>query len=176
MDRKEFLQGCCALAAFSCFSSAETPSPKVSDDPEFKFVQNWLTDLAKAMDSELDQPTKIKLMSACGRGCFNRFKFKQDLAAEGKGSADKLIQALKKNFECWREGETVHVRYGKVSQGCYCPAAKYREALPNDFHCYCTRSTHEAIWETALGKPVKIDIVETVRRGNPTCHFLVHLT
>jgi hypothetical protein len=176
MDRKEFLQGCCALAAFSCFSSAGSRAPKVSEDPEFKFVQNWLTDLTKAMDAELDQPTKIKLMSACGRGCFNRFKFKQDLAAQGKGSADKLIEALKKNFECWREGDTVHVRYGKVSQGCYCPAAKYRETLPNDFHCYCTRATHEVIWETALGKPVKIDILETVRRGNPTCHFLVHLT
>ena len=96
MDRKEFLQGCCALAALSCFGSAETSTtaPKVSDDPEFKFVQNWLTDLTKAMDAELDQDTKIKLMSACGRGCFNRFKFKQDLAAEGKGSVDKLVEAL----------------------------------------------------------------------------------
>jgi hypothetical protein len=147
----------------------------VTDEPDFKFVQNWLTDLTAAMDTQLDEPTKIRLMSACGVGCFKRFKFKQDIAAEGKSDPDKLIAALKKNFEVWREGKMVHVRYGEVSQGCYCPAAKYREARPNDFHCYCTRATHEAIWETALGKPVKIDILETVRRGGKTCHFLVHL-
>ena len=29
-------------------------------------------------------------------------------------------------------------RYGEVSQGCYCPAAKYRPAKPNDLHCECT--------------------------------------
>ncbi len=176
MDRKEFLRvGCCGFAFLSVLPSAVAePQPC---DGQLKFVQNFLSDLMETIDKEVDEETKIKLMSGCGRGCFNRFQFKQDIAAEGKASVDKLVAALKKNFEAWRDGNTVHVRYGAVNQnGCYCPAANYRPGKPHDIHCYCTRATHQAIWETALGHPVRIDILQTVRRGDPTCEFLVHLT
>ena len=88
---------------------------------------------------------------------------------------DRLIAALQKNFNVQREGNVVHIRYGLVSKGCYCPAAKYREPRPNDPHCFCTRGTHQTVWETALGRPVRVDIAETVRRGGKTCHFVVTL-
>lgn len=175
MERKEFLRmGCCAVAFLAAQPSATAGNAPEPD--ELKFIQNWVTDLMETVDKELDEPTRIKLMNGCGRGCFNRFKFKQDIAADGKGSVDKLILALKRNFEAWREGDTVHVRYGAVNRhGCYCPAARYRPSKPNDTQCYCTRASHQAIWETALGRPVQVDILQSVRRGDPTCHFLVHL-
>ena len=184
MDRKHFIKtGCCGLIALTANSSlAELPNNKAPDNAtcdanELKFIQNWLSDLMETIDSELDDSTKIKLMAGCGRGCFRRFQFKQDIAAKGKGSVEKLIEAYSSNFEVWREGEDkVHIRYGAVNKnGCYCPAARYRQPRPMDIHCYCTRATHETIWQTALGKTVKIDILQTVRRGDPTCHFLVHL-
>ena len=179
MDRKEFLRvGCCGLVALTGTQMlGEAADPPACDDQQLKFIQNWVTDLMDTLGSELDEAAKIKLMSGCGRGCFRRHQFKQDIAAKGKGSVEKLVEAYKANFEIWREGEDkVHIRYGAVnSYGCYCPAAKYRPGKPNDPHCYCTRATHQAIWETALGHPVQIDILQSVRRGDPTCHFLVHL-
>ncbi len=176
MDRKEFLRaGCCAFAFLAADGAALADSQPCDD--RLKFIQNWVTDLMATIDSEVDEATKVKLLSGCGRACFQRFQFKQDIAAKGKGSVDKLVEALKQNFEAWRDGDTVHVRYGAVNKyGCYCPAANYRPGKPNDIHCYCTRATHQAIWEAALGHPVRIDILQTVRRGDPTCHFLVHLT
>lgn len=184
MNRKEFITrslgtGCCALMAFKAADTAtgtESGSKIDDEDPEKIFVQNWLTDLLDTIESELDEATAIRLIEGCGRGCFRRHQFKQDLAEEGKGDVDRLIEALKKNFEIWREGDEVHIRYGAVSSGCYCPAAKYRPPKPDDLHCECSRSSHQTIWETALGWPFKVDILESVRRGNPTCHFLVHLT
>jgi hypothetical protein len=176
MDRKDFLRmGCCAFAFLATDGAALAEAPACDD--RLNFIQNWVTDLMDTIDSEVDEATKIKLLSGCGRGCFKRFKWKQEIAAKGKGNVDKLVEALKQNFEVWREGDTVHVRYGAVnSYGCYCPAANYRPAKPNDIHCYCTRAMHQAIWEAALGHPVRIDILQTVRRGDPTCHFLVHLS
>jgi len=188
MDRKEFLQkslkmglGSGALVILGGLNTrttaAQTPQPDeltvVKQQKEF--IQNWLTDLLNTMDATLDEETKSKLIAGCGRGCFDRHVFKQNIAKQGEGDVDKLVQALKKNFECWREGDKVHVRYGETSSRCYCPAANYRAAKPNDMHCYCTRATHQAIWETALHRPIKVEIVETLRRGGVTCHFLVHL-
>ena len=141
-----------------------------------EFIQNWLQDLLDTMDKELDLPTKVKLIEGCGRGCFNRFKFKQDIAAKGTSSLENLIEAYKQNFEIWKRDDIVHIRYGETSSQCYCPAANYRKPKPNDVHCECTRTTHQTIFETALGRPFKVDILESLRRGGKTCHFAVHLT
>jgi len=149
----------------------ETDCETIREEKEF--IQNWLSDLLNTMDEVLDDETKDKLMAGCGKGCYNRFKFKQDIAAYGHRDLDKLIEAYKGNFEIWRQDEKVHIRYGEISKGCYCPAAKYREPKPNDIHCECTRNTHKTIFETALERPVRIDIIETVRRGGKTCHFVV---
>jgi len=187
MDRKEFLGktlksglGCCALLALRQDTAANA-APNPADQPsqmqfEKEFVQNWLSDLLETMDAVLDQPTKVKLMEGCGRGCFRRFQFKQDIANQGKGDLQKLIAAYKKNFEVWQEDDLVHIRYGEVSSHCYCPAAHYRPAKSHDLHCECTRTTHQTIFETALGRPFKVDILESLRRGGKTCHFVVHLT
>jgi len=188
MNRKEFLKksatmglGSTALLVLNQASGVARAQNSQPDEltivkGQKEFIQNWLSDLLDSMDAVLDQETKAKIIEGCGRGCFRRFKFKQDLAKEGAGDVDKLIQALKKNFEVWREGDVVHIRYGAESKRCYCPAANYRPAKPNDAHCNCTKATHQTIWETALGRPFKVDILESLRRGGKTCHFLVHLT
>ncbi len=108
MDRKEFIRGgCCALVALAAAPALSDDSvPKAAapacDDQELKFIQNWLTDLMETIDTEVDEDIKIKLLSGCGRGCYRRHQFKQDIAAKGKGSVDRLIEAYKSNFEIWR--------------------------------------------------------------------------
>jgi hypothetical protein len=184
MNRKDFFRGSLAIGACAgCFLSpsnnliASAAIPE--DDEKYKnllqekeFIQNWLTDLISTIETELDEPTRVKLLAGCGRGCFHRHQFKSDIAQKGKGDLDKLIEAYRANFEAWKEGNTVHIRFGEVSPGCYCPAAKFRPAKPNDLHCECSRATHQAIFETALGRPIDVKILESVRRGNKTCHFL----
>ena len=184
MDRKEFFRsslatsvcaGCFLLSGTSLLASKSFPEEDEKYQQllqEKEFIQNWLSDLISTIETELDEPTRVKLLAGCGRGCYNRFKFKSDIAEKGKGNLEKLIEAYKNNFEVWKEGNTVHIRYGEVSQGCYCPAARYRPAKPNDLHCECTRATHQTIFETALGRPIDVKILESVRRGNKTCHFL----
>lgn len=142
---------------------------------EKEFIANWLTDLLATMAVELDRETQVKLVEGCGRGCYNRFSFKQDIARAGQGDLAKLIEAYRRTFEIWQAGDGVHIRYGEVSPGCYCPAARALPISPDDLHCECTRATHQAIFETALGHPVHIEILETVRRGGKTCHVVVHV-
>jgi hypothetical protein len=146
---------------------------KTESDREF--VNHWLADLLEAAEQQLDHDARVKLVEHCGKRCYERYSFKHEIAANGRGSVDKLVTALQANFESWREGDLVHIRYGKVSKGCYCPAAKYRPPKPGDLHCECTRSMHQTICETALGRPLKVDILESVRRGGQTCHFVVHV-
>lgn len=170
------LAGCCAAGAMLPVGRDQAqPSEQAPVDREKQFIQNWLSDLMEAIDREPDEATKVRLVGACGRACVERHEFKRNWSVQGRGDVDKLIAALQANFEVWREGGIVHVRYGAVSKGCYCPAARYRPSKPNDVHCYCSRASHEAVWTAALGRPVRVDLVESVRRGGRTCHFTVHL-
>jgi hypothetical protein len=187
MNRAEFLQNSAQWACGSCLAIVlpAKPSPVAADPPtpvdealqqarqENQFTANWLTDLFAAVDTEVDPAVQLKLMRACGRGCFDRHKFKQDIAAEGAGDVDRLLAAYRQRFNVERAGDLVHIRYG---DHCYCPAARHRPARPHDLHCECTRFTHETIFETALGRHIPVEIVESIRRGGKTCHLIAHLS
>lgn len=183
MNRKEFMKkssglclGCGAALALSSGSADAEEKAATLSDTENQFIRNWLADLFDIIDTELDEETKGRLFGECGKACFRRHQFKKDFAEKGRGDVDALIAALKQNFDVWRDGDLVHIRYGEASPRCYCPVGKVRAPRPDDVLCNCTRSTFQTIWETALGRPFKLDIVETVRRGGKTCHFVVHLT
>ena len=185
MNRSEFLRNTSRFACASCTamvfgSGAETPAPTTPVDEALKnalgentFTKNWLTDLFAAIDTELEPAARLKLMQACGRGCFHRHKFKQDIAEAGRGDVDKLLAAYRQNFGIERDGDLVHIRYG---DHCFCPAAHGRPERPKDLHCVCTRFTHETIFETALGRHIPVELVETIRRGGKTCHLIAHLS
>lgn len=187
MNRSTFLRNTAGWACASCaalvlgrtrLAAADDLSPVEQALKQAKyentFINHWLTDLVDAMDTELDPTTRMKLIESCGRACFRRHRFKTDIAQKGKGDLAKLIEAYRSNFIIARESDRVHIRYG--GGRCYCPAARNRPTRPNDLHCECTRATHQAIFETALGRPFKIELVETVRRGGQECHLVVHLT
>ena len=157
-------------------SQLEQDEKYIAIQKQKQFVENWLADLLESMDKNLNRKTQEKIVGNCGVVCFNRFQFKKDIAINGSGSLDKLIESYKKNFEIWKDGDIVHIRYGEISKNCYCPAANYRAPKPNDIHCECTRNTHKTIFETALGKQFRVEIAESLRRGGKTCHFIVYLS
>ena len=193
MDRKQFLcrtlqlgLGSCALGALDgaaagplvarpADAAAAPPDELTKARMERDFVRNWVGDLLDGAEAELPRALQVKLMEACGRGCFRRHEFKRAIAEQGRGDVDRLIAAYRKNFEVWRDGDAVHVRYGEVSSRCYCPVVQERPGKTNDLHCECTRATHQSIFETALGRPVEVEILETLRRGGRTCHFRASL-
>ena len=190
MDRKEFFRrtlqlglGCCAGAASEGVALAGEPTaPATLPSRELEaarhdadFVRGWTSDLLDAMDQELPLETRQKLVAACGRGCYRRHAFKPAIAEKGRGDVARLVAAYAEVFECWRDGESVHVRYGETSKRCYCPVVRDRPANPSDLHCECTRATHQSIFEAALGRPVPVEAVETLRRGGKTCHFVARL-
>jgi hypothetical protein len=190
MNRAAFLLTTSRLACGSCLAAlagsrlgadAEPPADAVTPVDEALqrardenlFTANWMTDLFEAIDREVDPAAQLRLMRACGEGCFRRHKFKQDIAAAAEGDIGKLLDAYRRNFGIERQGDLVHIRYG---DHCYCPAARNRPARPHDLHCECTRFTHEAIFSQALGRPIRVELLESVRRGGRTCHLVAHLT
>jgi hypothetical protein len=175
MNRLNFIQQVAALGVCPVLAGKIYGSPVSSEENEApSFIENWLTDLLDSMEKTIDRETQVKIIEGCGRGCFNRHQFKKDIAIKGTGDVEKLIDAYKANFEIWKADDGIHIRYGETSSRCYCPVVQKIPPKPNDLHCECTKATHKSIFETALNKEVGVTVLESLRRGGKTCHFLVN--
>ena len=59
---------------------------------------------------------------------------------------------------------------------CFCPIVRNHldGGMPITF-CYCGAGWYRQQWEGAIGKPVKIEILQSVLQGDDVCQFAIHL-
>jgi hypothetical protein len=62
---------------------------------------------------------------------------------------------------------------------CHCPWA--RDAIKNgdvklvEEFCYCSGGYHKKPWEVILGRPLRVEVLESVLWGDDRCRFAIHL-
>jgi hypothetical protein len=198
MDRKEFLgtsvragMGCGVAALLGQLGLARAtegePAPCQS---RMDFVKGWVQNFMSNMDAQLDQATRDRLMEACGRTCFQGA-----LAAGFHGSAaNEKPNAPPPDLEAWfngfqkavgpghlyREGDIVHFKYFanprglKVADGyCLCPILEDGPRQLSPTYCHCSVGYVTASFERGSGRKVKVELVDSLRRGGKECHFAV---
>lgn len=59
---------------------------------------------------------------------------------------------------------------------CFCPLVRTRldQGMPVDF-CHCGSGWFRQQWEGAISRPVRVETLKTVLRGDETCEFAIHL-
>jgi hypothetical protein len=182
MDRKTFLRGLVTIgAAVPCLSlAARADSGKCPDTPcqsDSGAVRQFLSDLIRNEENNLDRETLRKLMVQRGRACCRNLQFRQDLIANSAGSLDKLVELMGKIVgpeNCTRAGNTVTLVY-PVTQ-CVCGWSPKRPPMPDDPYCDCSAANNEALFETVSGQPVDVKVIESPRRGGVHCKFVLRLS
>jgi len=137
-----------------------------------KFKEEWVTTLMQNMETQLEPAKRIDLMEACGRACARRNGSFLKLAESCQGDVGKLVakfaEFLGKEGSTL-EGNVVHLSYPK----CFCElVADGPERLP-EVYCHCSEGWIKEIFETAAMKKVKVQTLQTVKRGAPSCKFLI---
>jgi predicted hydrocarbon binding protein len=137
------------------------------------FKEAWLTSLMENLEEQFGEEERTKLMEECGRNCARRSSVHKT-AESAAGNVSKLVKSLA-NFlgkeNCVLENNHVLLRYGK----CYCELVdKGPERLP-DTYCLCSRGWIVEMFETAAQKPVTVDVIKTIKRGDPLCEFSISI-
>ncbi len=138
-----------------------------------KFQEAWFTGLMESMDSQLDEPTRIKLMEANGRACARRGPLKS-LTAAAQGDVNKLIASLGQHLgeeNCKREGDAIQLRYTK----CLCPIVAAGPPLLSKTWCNCSRGGVLEIFSAVAGKPARVELTHSIKRGDAFCQFLIRV-
>jgi hypothetical protein len=148
-----------------------------------EFSQRWVKRMMDNLDKEVDEPTRTRLMQANGRSCYrgsNQRPF--------QGGVDAFIEEVKK----WagarpspirRDGNIVYFDYVKNPAGlkvadcwCLCPLVeKGPEGLSGTF-CECSVGYVAEMFGGVAGKPVRVELLESLKRGGKGCRFKIHLS
>ncbi len=59
---------------------------------------------------------------------------------------------------------------------CYCGQVKYaNDSFDNLTYCHCSTGWYKQLFETALGKPVRVEIKKSIIAGSDSCEFVIHI-
>ena len=132
----------------------------------------WIEDLLSTVKMSND-PQSTALVRCCGKGCAQRknavihMEALRASAAECKTRQDYaafLKDAMPVRIEEANDGIVMHLE----KKCCSCPIAA--ELSTNaDMLCECTRGHEIAAWSAFFGKPVNVEIVESILRGGKDC-------
>ena len=126
--------------------------------------------LLAIMGEQLDDATRNKILQSLGSQCSQPYaaffnKYRGDL----QGFLDKIKTAWVERTE-YDEKTGILRTIGKPAP-CACPLVKTGRT-PAEF-CDCSRGWTQAAFSTVLGKPVSVEIEESVLRGGTRCSFRI---
>ncbi|MBN2226106.1 MAG: hypothetical protein JW763_01950 [candidate division Zixibacteria bacterium] len=161
-------------------------SSRTPESDRFKKASTWIRDLLNNMDNILDNDTKIKLMHACGRSChIDAFGVAGDEKPTDETAQRWMAYLRNAGYDITRAGNLTIVQYswGRDHQNpwglmikdgyCLCPIV---ESIPKDLSptfCNCSAGYVKEMFRRYLGKPVDVELVETLQMGGTDCRFKI---
>ena len=184
MKRKDFLRGTCGLAAvFGSFAAGgpgvraqETVAAGAAEKREAalkKQIHGYLKSLMDNLDGNLAEAERVAVQEANGRACAARGG-SLDLAKSFKGDVDAFLAEMRKHVgegNAVRRGRTIHLAYEK----CFCPLVADLKEPISPSYCLCTRGWTKAVYEALTGKPVRVALRASIKRGDPKCLIEVEI-
>ncbi len=124
------------------------------------------------LDEEAADVVLREVGAACGDfelGLMERLGFKLPTA-----DIDAFLTAHETGEKVASGGLATVTREGNsatlvIKGGCVCPLVKTLGIEPTQNHCLCTRSHLRHVYETGLGRPVRVELIETYLRGGDSC-------
>jgi hypothetical protein len=148
----------------------------------------WMRDAVGRLDRLTNEKTRRGIMERCGTACIraNGVFIPQVKARRKKyASEDEFLSAEAKKpltgTKLERKGNVLYHTYTPFAftppMRCYCPLVR---ALPDKenispTYCQCSKAFLRAFWEAALGRPLKVEVLETALSGSRECRFRIEI-
>jgi predicted hydrocarbon binding protein len=148
----------------------------------------WVQGAMERLDRAVEKKTRTRIMVECGYACANANRTTIDrIIAKRKKyrSLEEFLEAEKAKplpgmrFE--KKGKTLYQFYMPQSfrypMRCFCSLLRGLppEKTVSATYCQCSKGFVTKMWEGILGKPVKVEVLETAVTGARECKFKVNL-
>ncbi len=112
-------------------------------------------------------------MRDCGRACARRSGLAK-FAEKYKGHIKEFVEIMAEKLgrqNIFIEGGAIHWGYPR----CFCELVAEEPARLPGVYCHCSVGWVLEVFGTVAGKPVTVELLQSVKRGAPICQFLVHI-
>lgn len=139
----------------------------------------WVKGAIDRLDKLAERETRMELMRYCGAMCASIAGRKWTEEAKVRRKKYNTVDEFLEAEGVVREGNIFYTSYQPQKDGkrCYCTLVNGlpAEETMSPTYCYCSAGHVKAFWEEALGRPVKVQLVQSAISGAKDCKFQVHL-
>ena len=134
-----------------------------------------LSSIIKGLD-EVDLETRKGIMELCGEACARSdgdLEIAKRIAEEATDEKEILARINKEILWCgtWtKKGSTIQ----STCVECGCPLIRNKVVDLTGTFCYCSTGWVKKIFETALKKPVTVELEKSIGLGDKICKFVVY--
>ena len=131
-----------------------------------KFIVGWITAWLGNMKKQVPEAEAAKLIEENGRACAGRGAVAW--ARSFNGDIDKFLAEMRKELgeNCARrDGSRITLVYDR----CLCPLVGDAPGTLPPEYCLCTVGWTKAVYGEITGKPVKVVLKGSIKRGDPQC-------
>jgi predicted hydrocarbon binding protein len=153
-----------------------------------KQIAIWVQGAMRRLDRAVDKKTRARVMEECGYACAAAHRKTIDRVIAKRKKYKSLEEFLEREknkllpgMRLERKGQSLYQYYMPQSfrypMRCFC--SLLRELPPEETvsatYCQCSKGFVQKMWEPILGRPIKVEILETAVSGAKECKFKVSL-
>ena len=159
--------------------------PKLPD-PERLAI--WVQGAMKRLDRAVEKKTASRVMEECGIACAEAHQKTIDRVVAKRRKYRTLEEFLEREkkgllpgMRLERKGDYLYQYYTPMSfhhpMRCFCSLLKGLPAKEtvSATYCQCSKGFVREMWEPILGRPVKVEVLETAVTGAKECRFRIRL-
>ncbi len=152
-----------------------------------EFAQTWAVRFFEVLDTELDAPTRKKIMMANGKACLLSWQRSanqkpQTQAVSLESFAKQVEEKGLKDYQI--KGNVIYFQFNAAAETgspspenhCLCPMVETRPAGLSPTYCLCSLGYVKEMHEQIFKKPVEVDLLGSVLRGDPMCKFKIKVS
>jgi hypothetical protein len=163
-------------------------SDKLRSSSDIVDVAKWLEHAMNRLDQEVDESMRIKIMENCGNMCCEGYREVVESAKMRRsnyGSVDEFLAGEQRHpprgTRLEKKGDILLQIYAPetfiIPARCYCSLLR---GLPSDdemsrTYCHCAEGFVKSYWQEVLGRPLKVELLQSAISGAQDCRFAIHL-
>lgn len=138
----------------------------------------WIKGAIERLEGLVGEEKSKKILERCGRKCCGPTTRKR--AKELKKETKSIEEFINRLNKVGIGGGRLHLRDKNTITGgydhCYCGQVKHtRQAFPKLTYCCCSVGWYKQLFESALEKPVEVEIKQSIISGAKSCEFTIHI-
>ena len=155
----------------------------------------WVKGVLKELDKVANNYQKYDILSSCAHEFSQKRIDKLRKIYIESGDIDAVLEEMHNDYLWYenptRRGKVIYItkipynlegykkaktQVDKKRSYCHCPLVRdyWNEGISSTF-CNCSAGWYRQIWEGILKKPVRIEILKTLLKGDENCEFAIHL-